>query len=62
MLYNGLSREEYIEKKREAFEGLRPAIEAFINSYCCPHDVIIAEMGSVQLFSGEMGYPMKVPD
>lgn len=62
MLYNGLTREEYIQKRREAFEILKPALEEFVNNYCCPHDLIIAEMGRVQLYSGEMGFSMQIPD
>lgn len=53
-----------MEKTRnlEEFEkALRPAVE-WLHKNGCPHDRIIVEYDGVELVSGEMAFPVEVPD
>ena len=62
MLHNGDSKEALEAKKQAAFEALKEQLQAFLNEFCNPHHVIIAEQGSVQLCSGERAMPLDIPD
>lgn len=39
----------------------QPMVE-FVNKYCCPHDVVIIQQGSVELYSGQCAFPTVIPD
>lgn len=42
-------------------DAMRPAVEWFQKN-CNPHQRIIIEMDGVELVSGEMAFPVDVPD
>lgn len=50
------------KKRSEALkEAAKPLIE-YVNKHCCPHDIIIVQQGSVELFNGEMVHIFDVPN
>lgn len=42
-------------------EAAKPLVD-FVNTQCCPHDMIVIQQGSVELFSGEISMPTPIPD
>lgn len=42
-------------------EAAKPLIE-FVNTHCCPHDIVLIEQGFVRLYQGSLGFPTEVPD
>lgn len=53
---------ELNEKRRLAIEEAIPVLENLINNVelFCPHDMIIIQQGSIQVFSGELGVKLNL--
>jgi hypothetical protein len=49
-------------KIEEELKKIKPLLEEFVNKYCCPHDILVVQQGSVELYSGQMVLPMKILD
>lgn len=56
-----LTEEKRNETMNALTEAAKPLIE-FVNTHCCPHDIVMICQGHVDLYSGRMGYPTEVPD
>lgn len=50
-----------VNKVEELKKASKPLI-AFVNTYCSPHDLIMIQQGSIQIFNGEIGIPTRVFD
>lgn len=55
---------EHGEKKldREEFRNVAKPVVEWLQRNGCPHDKIIVGYGEAELFSGEMGFVVEVPD
>lgn len=42
-------------------KAAQPMVE-FVNTYCCPHDIVVIQQGSVDLYSGQGAFPTIIPD
>lgn len=55
---------EEIERGRDrmaAFdEAVKPLIE-FVNKCCTPHDIVVVQQGSAEMYSGQMAIPFPYP-
>ena len=49
------------EKLEEFEQAMKTAVEWFQKN-CNPHQRIIIEMGGVELVSGDMAFPVEIPD
>jgi hypothetical protein len=53
---------EWQEQRSKALEEASKPMVDFVNQYCCPHDVVIIQQGTVALYSGECAFPTEVLD
>ena len=65
MAQNDLLDTEMERRNRERSIALREAaqpIVEFMNKQCTPHDIIVIQQGSVELYSGALAFPTPIPD
>lgn len=53
---------EFSRQKVEEFKKLKKPLEDFMNNYCCPHDILLATQGHMELLNGEMSEPLNILD
>lgn len=57
-----MDKSEFSKQKKVEFEKLKKPLEDFMNKWCCPHDILIATQGHMELLSGEMVIPLEILD
>lgn len=58
----GMTAPAFQDKRTASLMVASEKMVEFINEWCCPHDVVVIEQGSVRLYCGESGFPTKVLD
>lgn len=57
-----MDKVKFNKQKVEEFKKLKKPLEDFMNNYCCPHDILIATQGHMELLNGEMVESLNILD